>query len=900
MQKRNKTNTLRTVAEETNTEYRNNRGHVTGASDYRLIAAQQDPLVNAGADFLSDKTGMDRNAAVLAALLAQKLMGMQNGGATLGGTIQSGIQMGGAPAYMQGGNYSGSISGSNVMALEIARSMTQNVQSSFFKSNGAARHSAYGMNQGEIAGVMGQVMRGGSQYSFGPLFQTEALTQDRIEQLRSKAVKSGDTAALGRLKGIEVGSLYTSENDDNMRKFEAFTQKAVKVVSNLKNMLGSPSMKELDAKIQATLGMSLPEFGLDNADRLFKKANNVARTVFGGSTENAMAWMLQGSRTVTGSIAGRLGLDPSSMGMLQGVGAAVSGTDSFSGIYGGMEQTRNAGYLRGQGFDVKASTAAEIQAVRSRNKGAYVSQEKEVLALSSYLQQAGSNINKDDKADIHAALQGISDAGTAEEVIRARGLAASVFQRVSGGRSVGGFVGNAENHARLLGNLRGESLSVYGNTIGGMAGSREQAFLKDGYAQASGLKRRLGMTNSGDMETLGVGIANMTNAQIQDLANAAESGEFSGVAADKEMSLMLKRLGVDPKKFFELAKGMDRGDINDVYAQRNMFDGTQGFVGDGTIQKGAKDELQALLSVTQSGPAHARGDAISEAIAGFVGDQPVRGGALVKIAEEAGKRVNRVQLDKQGNLVVNKTNMEALRNSEDGAAFLAANKIESQAGLQKYLDGGGSVAHLNAIQALTKGGASRTTQNADGSQTLSFLDESQAKDARNAMNAEVWKTSLEALGGKVKTGDVLRGEDETVEEYDTRMKALAQDAFTTLSDKKGGLSGAINYAGKGGKDNKKFADKLKVLAPNLTDEQKEKALDAIEERMQNVQTEMQEKDDKGLLTEPFKESYRAESKRLQELANAVRGNVSEERVGIIKTTVIKADKIEAPPRSPKE
>lgn len=878
--------------DKTNTEKSSASGFASTAEDYRLWAAQNDPMVRAGSGFLTDKLGLSEEISDLLMLVAQRVMGIQNGGVALAGTMQSAAVGIGMPTYVSSGGYSGTISGNNVMALNFSSKITEAIQSAFFRSNGAARYAAMGMNQGEISGVMSQLMRAGAAHQFGPLGRTEVLTGERIEELRQRARKSGNRQFRQEVEQLQEGQLYTSLNETNMKKFEDYAKKAVRVVSAMKSFFNSSSLEELDSKIQETMGMSLPEFGFDRANALLMKTKAAGITYFGGDMTTAMAYMNAGSDAFALGAAQQLGMDPNDpmvRNAFKGIGATVMSYRGASAIAGGFGQIAKSGRLRGQGFDVATTEAAEIAQQTQEDTGIIATQETELLAVTSMMQKLGAGATADQRSAADAAIRALQSAGTNEEVIAARAQLGVVFNQISGGQSVGEYVGDAANQARLMAGLRGRSKDDFARAAAGARDSRMADLLTEEYANSQYLQQATGF-NSDEMGAMGTFIANLTSAQQDTLAN----GDVAGLMRDSNVKAMMTRMGLNPDQIQGLAGRLDRNKVNMIAAAANQFEGTETFISYGDLQEGAKQQVQDLLRTSLSGPARPTGDAISEFIAGMAGEEELRGGALTKAALAEGKGTSLWMED--GMISGAGWNFKKLMGNAQGKAFLEAAGVTNADQFAEYMKDATNQQEL--LTNLTKSGAYVVDKGKSGDNQFSFLTEEEESEMRKKMQTDAYARMAKNLG-KAPVGvsneeweaglreQFKQKEGESDEEYMTRVRRTISGKFSNyVNSKEGGAySDLAKTIAEGGEKGEELAGSLMASSEYLTSNQQTKVMEALSAQAQQVEKDWQKANERGITPEEQAE-FNKKQDRLKTAMDKVRANMKTQEVAVQHTTTM--------------
>ena len=788
---------------------------------------------------LEDKFGLADAIGKSVAVALQQVLGFQNGGASLAGSVQGSMMHAGMSVGM-GGGYSSTLSGNGLASLEASHMLTSRIQDNFFHQNGMARSNAAGLNQSEIGQVVSQLIQAGGLHAAGPTAHVEYLTKQRIDAIQAEARTAGSSHGYSYQDSLKLQPnqrlLTLGEGMDN---FEQQAEKAVKAVGLLKTITGSKSLRELDALTNEMLGMSIPEFGIDRATQVFSQARMAAGTGFGGNYGAASEYMMASHQFTAGSLAGNLGLDPRdahARGRLMGLAAEANLGLAFSGKEGSADRTNSLAALRSRGIFGTDIGAGERQTRTSADLAAYAVEEKEALALSTYLQQHGSTMSDDQKQQLQSALSGIAGASTAEGVMQARSTAASVFATLSG-QSVGSFVGNAENQARLLMGLDGTGRQAMGKTMSGIHNTRMQGMLKSGFEGDASL-RQYGL-NSTAAGVLGSGISNMSKDQYENFRAKVEAGDIAGAETllmDPAMRAALDEAGVDAQAFREELSAMSgKGEVLDVLkGKANSYDGTGHFIGTGARNAAAQKSLSHFIATNQAGSPEARGDIVSEFIKGFVGGKEVRGGTLVQVAENSGLGVGNLTLDKESEHVqATDANIAAIMNSKSGKAFMESQGLKDAGALRDFL-GTGAANQQKLLQGMSSSGAFRFDVDKDGNKVMKFLDAEQAQEMQHSIKAQANATILSAVGGegpegetdderKARFGEMAkRKEGESDADYDARMKARLQLTYRKYRDKNGvlGIAKAVG-------DRDTDLHKMQMASAAMTAEDKAELADGL-------------------------------------------------------------------------
>lgn len=788
----------------TDQEYARQRGGASAARDYRLYAASQDPVVGAGSNFLNEKFGLARDIGEILIMALQQMMGMQNGAATLAGVVQGSVGQLGIPAIRMNNGYAGTLSGGSIAALDSARQMTEAIQGHFYQQNGMPRDVARGLNQSEVAAIVSQVMQTGMQFQFGPLQQRETLSQERLTQLRDDARGKRDFSTLRELEGARAGDLMTTFDTEGMRKFNKYLEKAVDVVKGVKEITGSQSLQELDALTQNIFGMTIPEFGLENAQRVIGRVRAAGVTHFGGDSKMALSHMMVGSQSLVGNLAANMGMnpaDPEVMRSLTPLALQMNYRYAYAGVHGSKDSMRSAGAAASRsGVGMRSRSAEEIQTTISEDLATITAQEKELLAAAHFEQTAGAGLDPYARKELADARRRLAEAGTDEEIMNARANLASVFSKYSG-ESVGSYLGTPAQTARIMSSLTAGTMAGLAADVGGAYGSRMRGGLKDKFSRDSYLRSTLGGMTTGEIGTLGLGVSNLSAEQFSRLASVFDAGGDIGAFLrnpdNQEIRRTLEAAGVgDIDKFANLFMegGVDAANV--MRAKVGQF--APGFVSEGSRRKAARDELRDFMATHQAGAAQDRGDAVTEFIKGFLGGTEIRGGTLVARGLANGANVQSVAMTNAGEIAMTDANLKVLKgntNVQELARRKGWVKGNGDIDWEKFEAAAKDPANQREIRdALTSGGAFRF----EGGR-LEFLSEKDAlaasrsiqeeadADALNAINAWNGITDDQVAEEKKKyLSAVKRRDGESDAEYNERVQGMYTRAFENMVDRKGG------------------------------------------------------------------------------------------------------------------
>jgi len=866
------------VAEETDSEYQSKKSYAATMEDYRLYVAFNDPMVRAGSALGTDKLGIAKEVGDLLMLAIQQMMGIQNRGVMMANSLQSPIQQFGQPVFNTNGGYSGAINGSNLMALEMSRMTTQRMQDQFFYANGTAKRSARGLNMGEVGAVVGDLMSAGTQFSFGNLYKRQRLeSQQQIDSMRAAATSRGDTDMARVLGNAQVGQDLTMVDDANMAKFEAYTKKAVKVVSQLKTIIGSSDMGVLQAKLRETLGVSLPEFGLENADRLFSKAKAGGVTYFGGSSLDALALLnTQADFTAqaAATAAGADPRDPATLARFKAFGAATASYGGFAGLQSATGQTQTSGFMRGQGFQMQAYDVNEMSANISEDYGAIAGQEQVAVATAHYLQVRGASLNKGKRDEAQAALKALGGAGSREEIDIARGKLAQVFYDISGGESYAGYIGGPEGLATKMGQLKVDSLSM----LSSMSVESQRARGQDAMRLEMSRKTGYGLDAKG-MGQVGSVLANLTGAQMGDLTNAlGDPSRVDAVLNDEKVQAAMKLAGIDTTGLSDRLKGTSKDNLLGIRNAVSYTDTAKSFESAGDRIEGSQKMLASYISSSKDGAGAVKGDEITEFIAGLNGEKGVSGRALMLMAKNSGLKANTLELNEAGMIKDPSASFKSLQESEAGAAYLDRNGLGNAKSFSDYI-ASNPERHLEVIQALTKNGAFQIDpKEGTGSKAfvMSYLDEKNADAATAMASAAANARTLKAFGASDK--DTERKTDETDDQYSKRMGVKHRMAIESKLREKDGAAGMARAVAN--EEDGEFAGKIEMAVKSAGGYGGEEIATGFLNESKRLKDEMNSKKSEDKLGKTEEEKYLKQIDRLTAASERIRSNIKDEKVAL--------------------
>ncbi len=656
-----------------------------GATQYDVYAAATgDPRVNAISKAVASKVGGGEFLIRDLIMALQAGAGVENSGVAAAQSLRAGVMRGGIQGIMPNGQV-GMINGMDVASQQAAQAMQQQMMKAFTNQvTGAPNYRAHGLDMGELGRLGGYMMSQGAGLVNGPMYRSELLDQQRIDQLRNEAQNmqpgAGRAEAMAQARGLKVGQLHMT-GTSNLNQFNSMLEDGADTLKAIKDVFGAGALKDLDATFQELLGGSLQEIGPRAARARMMGIKSMGTTFFGGDMQAAGIYSLGNQRGLAAAIGAGMNIDPQTAeGMFGKLTSSISYALGVSGFTGQNNQTALAATAAKYGVGMSSKGAAEISAINKSDLGRVANENTEAAALVALQQRTGATMSVDHKKEITERLAEMGSAKTSQDQQAAREKMEMLFQRLTG-TSTGADIANRGGLATVISGLGGAASAQLMEANWADLQQRNQNMarvnLRRDYNTTESLRNQ-GM-NADEYVEFGITAANLSNQQSFAIQKALEETDPA-----KRREALDKVKGLKTEFRERLMQQKDGGLLAQIQASIPQHAGMGNFMSTGEQEATTTRVYQDWLSKNQYSDASNTDDFATGLIRGMLGGKPITGKDVLEKAAKLKLPLTELSM-KDGSVEATLANAKGVRDAlgADGMAAEGLTDIES---VRKYLE----------------------------------------------------------------------------------------------------------------------------------------------------------------------------------------------------------------------
>lgn len=751
------------------------QAYSSNATDYALYQAGTDPLVSALATMLDKKLGGGQGIFTDLINLLGSNMGVENGSVTAAASIQANLQRVGAPAIGAGSGI-GMIGGRDFISAQAASALQEQMKNSMFRSNGTPLPFAQNLTTSEIGRLSGHLISSGGLYGSGPAFSAEMLTKESIQKRVDTARQGGDKSQLEDAMKLKAGEFDVRLTPTMKDAWDKKLKEGAETLRYIKDILGSEALKDIAGSSQFLLGGDFASMKPGEARSRIAQIETVARLYHGGDVKSAAASHVAAIRDTAGFIGGP-GMNPEEAayrfgGIAGATASTVTGLANAAGASNAADQ--------GMGINGRPKGTAEVQQENAADVAAYLTEEKEALALMTVSQNYGNSLSQEQRTRIEQAMTDLGSAGSSKGIASARGNIEALISEITGGDSTGSIlgdpaVGGVEGALSKLGGSHADRLGRMSTDI---LRNRNQTNLRSQFGADHRSQFKFGMS-SGDFSELGMGAANLSSAQFSDLQKimgldySDQQEQLERFFGDTGVQDALGSAGVDFNKFQELISGRSAGELTDIRGMRTRYNGTGNFVGTGDTRLQTEKMLGDFFTRNQAGVSSNTGDPMIELIKGLTGEGGI---STTQIMERARRGV-----DGQASDLVDFTAVNGKMDASDRNIGLLKKKFGDDAYKMFGVEAGNDAGLKDAMGDSAKQEAAYRQMQQKGFVTFekdraSFLSNEDGEKWKNSLTDDTRSAMLRRMSGDG-TRNFSANAGESKEDSEKRFKKMLAGSF---------------------------------------------------------------------------------------------------------------------------